>query len=88
MEEEIEADVILVHHLVHQYAVEDVILTLALDPPVAVILEEERDLTLAVDVVTLVVEEEVIPAEDEVILVEEATLVDVATHVVKVILEA
>jgi hypothetical protein len=68
--------------------VEDVILTLALDPPVAVILEEERDLTLAVDVVTLVVEEEVIPAEDEVILVEEATLVDVATHVVKVILEA
>lgn len=59
-----EADVILVHHPVHQFAVEDVILIPVQDLPLVAIQEEERDLTL-VDVVTLV---------DAVILVAEVIL--------------
>jgi hypothetical protein len=85
-EEEIEVDVILVHHLAHQFVVEDAILILVLDLPLVVILEEERDLTLVINVVSLV-EEEVILVEDEAIPVEEAILVDVVTLVVKATLE-
>ena len=62
---ETEADVILVHHLDHPYAVEDAILIPVQDLPVAVILVEENDLIPADDVVILV---------DVAILVAEATL--------------
>lgn len=54
MAAEIEQDVILAHHPDHLFDVEDVALTLVLDLPVVVILEDERDLIPVEDAVILV----------------------------------
>lgn len=79
--EETEADVFHAHHHVHvhQFVAEDVSLTLAPDLPVAVSLEEERDLIPAEDAAIL--------AEDVVILAEEAILVDAVIRAVRAIQE-